>query len=340
MHTNLAIATLALTSALGGCASVTSTMNPSETDGGLVYYMPKRDIVITVNNAGGVIASITASPSVSYADRSKAYRLEYHRHPLAKNDLAIDVSEAGLLTSSVSKQTGDAVAALAGLGTLAGYIRGGSDIGLQAAADGLAGAAAAGDCSAVGNHTFIVPAKTGDDSICEKTLAYKIERLGGDDDTKTGTNTSQRNDASSAGIFYRVNIPYKVTVSSPKVHSETIVFSPSESKVYFLPIARTFFANNEATITLSNGAGVPSRYSQNTEGEIAALLRLPATIAASYFAAIGELFSSFSTNKTSETTALNSTLALELTKMKVAACIDAIKERDTDRIASLGCAAK
>lgn len=48
----------------------------------------------------------------------------------------------------------------------------------------------------------------------------------------------------------------------------------------------------------------------------------------------------FSTNKTSETTALNSTLALEWTKMKVAACIDAIKERDTDRIASLGCAAK
>jgi len=313
-------------------------MNPSETDGGLVYYMPKRDIVITVNNAGGVIASIVASPSVSYADRSKAYRLEYHRHPLAKNELDIDVSEAGLLTSAASKQTGDAVAALAGLGTLAGYFHG-SGFDLQADPAKTVGVAAASDCSAVGNHTFIFPAEPGDYTICQ-VLSVKIAKLGGNDDTTRGSNTSPQGDPSYAGIFYRVNIPYKVTMSSAKVHSESIVFSPSESKVYFLPVARTFFANNDATITLSNGAGVPSKYSQNTDGEIAALLKLPAAIVTAYFAAIGELFSAFSTNRTSETTALNSTLALELTKMKVTACIKAIEDRDTERIASLGCAAK
>jgi hypothetical protein len=49
--------------AVAGCASMNSTMAPGATSGGLLYYMPKRDIVITVTNANGKVTSITATPS-------------------------------------------------------------------------------------------------------------------------------------------------------------------------------------------------------------------------------------------------------------------------------------
>jgi hypothetical protein len=336
MHTTRSIAILALATALGGCASVNSTMNAKETDGGLVYYMPMRDIVITVTNAGGKINSIVTSASASYADRSKAYVLDYQRHPLAKNTLDVEVSEAGLLTNSKSNQTGDAVAALGGLGTLAGYMRA-SSISIQSDPTGVAKTKVAGGaCSLDGNHTFIIPVTRTQGDICNG-ISFRIEKLGWTGDKGTDTTMNQREGTSYAGVFYRVNMPYKVTVFSDTLNSETIVFSPSQSQEYFLPIARTFFANNDSKITLANGAGVPSKYVQDTDGEVAALLKLPAAIVAPYFAAIGQLFTGFSSKNTSEASALNSTLSLELTKMKFDACIKAIQDKDTERIASLKC---
>jgi len=337
MHTIRSIAILALTSALGGCASVNSTMNAKETDGGLVYYMPMRDIVITVTNAGGKITSIVASASLAYADRSKSYTLEYHRHPLAKNTLDVEVSEAGLLTNSKSNQTGDAVAALGGLGTLAGYIRA-SNVGIQSDPIGAAKTKLAGDvCSLDGNHTFVNPVTTRKGEICNG-ISFRIKTLGWADGKDAAAPMTQKEGSSYAGVFYRVNKPYKVIITSDTLHSETIVFSPSESKEYFLPVAGTFFANNDSKITLANGAGVPSKYVQDTDGEVAALLKLPAAIVTPYFAAIGQLFTAFSSRNTSDASALNSSLSLELTKIKFEACIKAIEDRDTERIASLKCA--
>lgn len=337
MHTNRSIAIVALTSLLGGCASVNSTMNAEKTDGGLVYYMPKRDIVITVTNAGGKVTSIVVSASAPYADRSKAYMLEYQRHPLAKNTLDIEVSEAGLLTNSKSNQTGDVVSALGGLGTLAGYIRA-SNVGIQSDRAGPAEAKVAGGrCSLDGNHTFVIPVTETTGGICNG-ISFAIEKLGWSGNKGADTTISQKADTSYPGVFYRVNMAYKVTISSDTLHSETVVFSPSQSQEYFLPVARTFFANNDSKITLANGAGVPSKYVQDTDGEVAALLKLPAAIVTPYFAAIGQLFSGFSSKNTSETTALNSSLSLELTKMKFEACIKAIEDKDTERIASLKCA--
>ena len=336
MHTIRSFALLASISVLGGCASVNSTMNAKASDGGLVYYMPMRDIVITVTNAGGKITSIVASASTPYADRSKAYMLEYQRHPLAKNTLDIDVSEAGLLTSSKSNQTGDAVAALGGLGTLAGYIRA-SNVGIQSDTAGRTKAKDAGaECTLDGNHTFVYRVTQMEGNVCNG-IQFKLEKLGWANGKVTNPTMSQKDETSYAGVFYRVNMPYKVTVFSDTMHSETIVFSPSESQEYFLPVARTFFANNDSKITLANGSGVPSKYVQDTDGEVAALLKLPAAIVTPYFAAIGQLFAGFSSKNTSEASALNSTLSLELTKMKFEACIKAIEDKDTERISSLKC---
>lgn len=326
---SLAAASAAL---LCSCASIKSTMNAKETDGGLVYYMPKRDIVITVTTANEKVASIVPTVSAPYADRTKTYVLEYQRHPLAKNTLDVDVSEAGLLTSSKANQTGDAVAALGALGTLVGYVSG-AGFGIESDAVKARTASVSAQCSLNGNHTFIVPAQKGSGKICN-AFSYKVEPMF---EETPRLKTTQQDGEGYPGVFYRVNKPYKVTISSDAFNSETLVLSPSESQEFFLPVARTFFANNDAKITLANGAGVPSKYVQDTDGEVAALLKLPAALVAPYFAAIGQVFSGVSGNKGAEKTTLESSTSLELAKMKYQSCLNAIEAKDTALIASLKC---
>jgi hypothetical protein len=330
---------------LSGCASVTTARGVKEVGEGLVYFMPKRDIVVTLTNTGGKLASITAAPSLPYADRSLAYLLNYHRHLLAKNTLEIEISEAGLLTSSKANLTGDAVAALGGLGSVAGYVRG---LNISTQSDSVEGArtiAITGGCGLDGTHTFIVPAMAKSTRICDNKIQIDVQPLGipekkpGTPELPVDIKSNYSDQTSYSGVFYRMNRPYKVVMRSDaySFNAETLVHSPSESEEFFLPVARTTFSTNDAQITLNNGAGVPSKYTQNTDGELAALLKLPAAIITPYFAAIGSVFSSFSTNSTSQATLLNNQTALELAKLKHQSCIKAIEAQDTALITSLKC---
>lgn len=336
MITRRAVSVVAVSAALSGCASVVSTMEPKATSGGLLYYMPKRDILVTVTNASGKTTSITAVASMAYADRGKTYQLEYQPHMLAKNTLDLDVSEAGLLTSTNANQTGDAVAALAGLGTLAGYMRGSSLL-IQSAPNpgAVTMTAPANNCTLDGAHTFLFAAEEKTHEICGNTIKVTIKQLWKKPLTEPSSSLAEGQ--SYAGVFYRNNLPYKVTIASGQLNAEVIVHSPSESNNYFLPVARTLFANNDAKITLSNGAGVPSKYSQNTDGEVAALLKLPAAILTPYFAAIGQIFSGRSAQRTSQSSDMTNAVALEMFKIKYQKCLDAIEAKDTELIASLKC---
>jgi hypothetical protein len=332
------IALLVACTVVSGCAAMHSTKGPGTTSGGLLYYMPNRDIVITVTNANGKVTSITATPSIPYADRSTSFLLQYQAHLLAKNTMDIDVSEAGLLTSSKANQTGDAVAALGGLGTLGGYLRGNS-LAIQSA--GPAGSevakAAPNKCTFDGNHTYMFKAEEKKGiTVCDG-ITVDIARHGWTTGSLKDPGSGLRNDEAYPGVFYRNNLPYKVTITSPGLNTEAIVHSPSESGTHFLPLARTVFANNDAKITLSNGAAVPSKYVQDTDGEGAALLKIPAAILTPYFAAIGQMFTWRGGQRTSQTNDMTSALSLELAKIKYQKCIDAIEAKDTELIASLKC---
>lgn len=336
----LTLFVVTLMSMLGGCAAVYSTAAPPAGSDGLLYYMPKRDILVTVTNSSGKITSITATASPSYADRTKSYLLDYQPHLLAKNKMDIEVSEAGLLTSSKANQTGDAVTALGGLGTLAGYLRASSGATVQDVADG---GVRAGDapslCKQDGTHTFLFAAESIDDgpkTVCG-SIRVHITRYGWTKESKPEPSTTQADGSSHAGIFYRVNLPYKVTMTSEGINAETIVHSPSESAPHFLPVARTLFSNNDAQITLANGAGVPSKYVQDTDGELAALLKLPAAIVSPYFAAIGQMFQFRSARRTQESGDMTSVINLELAKIKYQKCIDAIAAKDAELITALRC---
>jgi len=324
---------------LSGCAAVNSTPGVSQSSGGLMYYMPKRDVLITVTTSGGKIGSITAAPSPSYADRGKTYELTYQGNLLAKNTLNVEVNEAGLLTSSQSNQTGDAVTALAGLGTLAGYVRG-SNLMVTSDAPNTRQVSATGECAQDGTYTYLIQVTETTRLICSG-INVKISRRGWTQDgEKTNSPVSTLTDeVTHAGIFYRTNLPYLVTVESTGLKTETIVHSPTESATHFLRLSRTAFSNNDAKLTFANGAGVLSGYMQNTEGEGAALLKLPATIVSSYFSAIGQLFTAFSTRRTSQVSDMDSNVALQLAKLKFESCLKAIEAKDADLIASLKCKA-
>ncbi|WP_418319657.1 hypothetical protein [Piscinibacter sakaiensis] len=341
---------LIVLSALSGCTSLTSVKNPANSNDGLVYFLPNRDILITVTSTSSKLASITATASPSYADRSKAYVLSYHRHPLAKNSIDVEINEAGLLTTSNANQTGDAVAALAGLGQLAGYVRGfGFGIQSDQAADKMNATELKKDCTVDGTHTFIIPVTTKSQTICGD-ISVTIEPYDAPSAVGNAADPAKKSDVESnystdkadrtthAGIFYRMNRAYRVSmVSSGVLHAEQIVFSPSGTPEYFLPISRTFFSNNDAKIALANGAGVPSKYEQNTDGEVAALLKLPAVILTPYFEAIGSIFTARSNQNANQQTALNNATKLELAKIKYQSCVKAIEAKDAVLISSLQC---
>jgi hypothetical protein len=142
-------------------------------------------------------------------------------------------------------------------------------------------------------------------------------------------------DIEHSGVFYRQNEPYNITVTGNGVKVAKIVFSPSSSPTEFLPASRTFFSNNSAEFTFVDG--VPTKYKQDTDGELAALFKLPGDVLSAYFSAIGSIFDSFKSNDTKQSDALSASLSLELQKQKVNACLAAIKANDTQKIKDLGC---
>jgi hypothetical protein len=171
----------------------------------------------------------------------------------------------------------------------------------------------------------------------------KQERDSGNATSRNDGNLSgHKADSVKTGIFYRQELPYSVELSgvadlpvSTQVQHESLVFSPSESAVFFLPVNRSFFGSNEATIGLADGT--PTSYGQVVDGEALGLLKLPAEVFTAYFKAVGETFSAFGTNAENEKIALEKELQLELQKVKFEACLEAIRNEDTDQIEALGC---
>lgn len=99
-----------------------------------------------------------------------------------------------------------------------------------------------------------------------------------------------------------------MTVSWPgtgTTHStESIQLLPDDSEFLFLPVPRTLFAAAETGHTLTDGIGGPAPYKLTSDGEVLALLGLPATVLGTYFEALGQVFTAFSTRRTNETTAM------------------------------------
>lgn len=303
---------------LSGCASIESTPLSKETDlQGLMYYMPKKDVVFTVTVASEKITATSIELSAAYPDTSVPYMLSHSKNWIGKNVSEIEIVQ-GILTSTKSTVTSGIGDVLKGISALSGSI-------------GVLNNDNSATCTDGTYKKIIDLTKTKSEKLCGLLITLEPHYSA---PIKLKTQTL---DLSIPGIFYRQNRPYlaKVYTTSEIQVSSALLFSPSESPTYFLPIAKTLFANNNAEFSFSDG--VVTKYKQDTDGELIGLLKLPADVIAAYFTAAGGLFDAFKAKDTKEADAANQSLKLELTKKKYDACILAIKANDQTQITALNC---
>ena len=302
---------------LQACSSLQSIEAPREGNAdGLTYFMPNRDFLVTITIESGAVKKVVLGTTDAYPDTSTQYVLSYRRNALGKNTLDVVITESGLLTSTKSVTESKVSDAFKNLGTLFGQAR--------AFQRNNAGAASCND----GDHVFAYK-KPQTDTPCG--VAIEISAIG----APAVVGRSNPGRGGRSGIFYRQNLPYLMTASKAGLHAAAIVFSPSESVTHFLPVSESLFTNNTADFGFKDG--VPTKYSEDTDAEIVALLKLPADVIAAYFSAVGAMFESFKTRDTNQAEALAASLKLELAKQKYTACLAAMAAKDDARVKELGC---
>lgn len=345
--------------ALLGCSSLRSTgpLKGDEIGDGLVYHLPRKDIVVTLTSDGTKFTGLAVSTTPAYADLDQPYLLRFQSSLLAQHEIKVSVSEAGLLSTASTKTTPQIAELLEPYAQLENKT-------FRSPAAGVA----AVDCDPTMSHSHVVAlprseneetklggAATSDgfhfevkSPSCEN-VTVKVKRLWdwpstvkpAQADAAETAESGQPSAAGRDGVFYRRNRPYLVratyrdSAGSRQTVVEGVFHSPSASPASFLPIERGFFASNLSTLGFRDG--VPEKYEQTKDGELAALLKLPATIVEAYFGAVGGLFKHLGTAREAETASLTKELTLEIARAKVQACLDALRRRDTDTLARLQC---
>ncbi len=309
------------------CSSIKSIEMPLRSQmGGLSYYMPKKDLVVKVKVDQGQISEVTFEESLVYPDLSKPYMLKFAHNAMGKNTLKVGITKEGLLTSVSSTTISDVSDIIGSIGTNAGNVKG-----LSPEKDAKKKKPL---CHEDGDYVFVypIPSVTYVYTPCgnDPKFTIAISRL--TPDTESFPHSKEES-KSHSGIFYRQNEPYKVTASSKKVNASDIIYSPSNSETSFIPIAKTVFANNKADFSFTDG--MITKYEQDVDGEVLALLQTPAKVVAGYFSAIGQVFDGFSTTDTKEIAMMNKSLELQIAKEKYINCSKAVGNKEL--MNELGC---
>lgn len=328
------------------CSAIKSVVAPTELDG-LVYYMPMKDLLVTVVQGEAKAPTVTVDVTKAYADRTKPYVLRHGINAFGKNTLDIVITERGLLSSAKSTTISTVGEALKSLGASAGSI---STLMMDASPTEKP------EVCAEGTHTFVyaIPDQVETQFPCGLPLQITpltgtlAEAVKSAIETKAvpakdkpasrpgGLPATKPAGVEYSGVFYRQELPYLVTiVSGTAIHQASIVYSPSRSETRFLPASETFFSNNKAEFEFTDG--VPKKYLQETEGEGTALFKIPAEVLSAYFGAIGTMFDAFKSNDSKQADFLAQSLKLELMKRKYEACLAAIAAGETEKVKELGC---
>ena len=320
---------LSLSASLGllACASIESQEAPQGAPvQGLSYHLPNKDFVVTLTVKGQKPEKASIATTPAYPDLSRQFVLHYGRNGLGKNTLDVTVSPSGLLSTANSSTQSGLTEAFKAFAASLGSVKGLWTSAVQAESP----------CSTDGDYSFVYP-KPGVYRPCGDAVTIRIVALPESvaPHTPAVAGPEAGPGSAQAGIFYRQERPYKVSVTGGAVNTEALVFSPSQSPAHFLPIARSFFSSNNADFELSEG--VPKRYKQASEGEGLALLKLPADVLAAYFSAVGSLFDNFKNTDSKQAQALSESLKLEFAKKKYDACIEALHAKDEDRLKALAC---
>lgn len=292
--------------------------------------------VNTVNTSNQQSASspqstiVTVQAGPAYPDMSTRFILKYGPNLVGTNKMNIIINEKGLLSSAGADTTSGVTEFLTSLAQAAGTNK----------ASLAAPIKEQPKCKAGETYTVSLdPTKAGElnTQLCEYKINGELLFKNGSSANTTlspGKNSSRVSPGTgtqTAGLFYRQSLPYKITVSdegAPENKREFIVFSPSEAPIGFMPISRSFFANNSAKLTFSDG--MPTGYEQSMDGELVALAKLPASVLSAYFAAIGETFAAFKKNASSEKEYLDTVNQLAVSQLRNENCKEAVNAQKTD----------
>lgn len=293
---------------------------------GLSYYLPNKDFAVTLTIKGQKPERASIGTTPAYPDLTRQFVLHYGRNGLGKNAMDVTVSPSGLLSTATSSTQSGLTEAFKALASSLGSVKG----------LGAGAVQTESPCSIDGDYSFVYP-KPGVYRPCGEAVTIRIVALAEPVAPPTPAVASPERGLglAQAGIFYRQERPYQVSVTGGAVNTAALVFSPSHTPAHFLPIARSFFSSSNADFELSEG--VPKRYKQSSDGEGLALLKLPADVLAAYFSAVGSLFDNFKNSDSKQVQALNESLKLEFAKKKYDACIEALRAKDEDRLKALAC---
>jgi len=353
---------------LAGCASLSSEPlladAPAITQG-LVYHLPRRDILVTVNvkdDAGTArVERVDIAPGSAYADTGSAYVLQLQRSLIGNSKIDLGVSVDGLLSKADASHTPKLLDALNAIAEEAGKV------GTKALATPAPGT---NPCALAGAHAFRIPLRShAEDAqiaaakdpldpyrfvngefttpICGCAMKVVVRELApvpaGALAAAAAAQVATVGPAGAdaqAGVYYRQSRPFEVRVEPAAafgLHATAIVLSPTRSPTRFLPYARTLFA--QSSVTSGFVAGEPQSLVEDVEGEAVALLKLPAALLRAYFAAAGAVFEGFQARDASKGEAAAQDLKLQLVKQKVKSCLAVLAKApvDTALLQSLGC---
>jgi hypothetical protein len=312
---------------LGACASIKSVPYSAESygsKGGMIYFLPKRDVVVTVTVSDSEpFRTVNFGASEAYADATKGFIAQPIVTHAGKIDTAIVVNSAGLLSAGNSAKFTSEVGAIA------------TNIAKDAGLAFLSQATVVSDCKA-GVYQMRINLACGDGEPCadakgdvEKTvcgLKIKVEPLAKALEAGTDFGGKEEN-----GLFYRIALPYKVSASeSDKVLATGTVFLPNDSPTFFLRDPKGFFADKQMTASFDNG--VATSYGIVAESELKGLTAIPAQVVSEYFGAIGAMFEKKQGAVTGESDFVKAQATLELQRIKLRACTMALGKSDKQGI--------
>jgi hypothetical protein len=335
-----------LTVSVSGCASIHSTrlpMDGSKTQGGMVYYLPKQRLKLTLTVAQGAqgtqpTRSIMVAVTDPFADRSARYVAQYRRNQIGSNTLKVKINSNGLLDGdtegSSTPQVAEFLGRLAGIDARQARFKqrdkeGCKDPGTyEWILDGI------DDKVSLALHRdgrvadVVMSSNEPDPSWCG--LIVRVDELVRQVPQQSWSGVDLH--GNGHGFFYRQKRPVQVTVSTDggerKVFVHTLVDERSPTE--YLPIPRTLFAATTWKVTFSNGT--PTFYDVNAGGDVLGLAKLPADVLKAYSQAVTAGLTDRKNMAATETEYLKQLAALAAQQAKYEACRAAAQGDDPGKI--------
>ena len=288
---------------LSACSSgINSIKNSSGTVDGLVYFMPKKDFLVTITVTNGEPTNVVLGTTAAYPDLSQQYTLTYEKNLFGKNTLNVNVSKTGLLSSTTSATESNVTDVFKNLAKAAGTLlpfggrsrepNGNGEV-EQKCQDGV--------------HSFIYDkvSEKIDPPPCNVTITIKqvissisclTENEGCSPASKNVFANEKKANEEYSGIFYRRSEPYLMTAQAPDRKDKDLAEKAKDLAEKAKAPAEKAKAPAEKAKAPAEKAKAPAEKAKATDGNltVAAIVFSP-SYSATHFLPISKTF--FSNNK-------------------------------------------